>query len=47
MTKSGEKVDDVKFTKKHKHALVKKILSAKSISEQYKKQAMEFLEKFD
>jgi hypothetical protein len=47
ITKSGVKLDDVSLTKKQKHAIVKKIYSAKSISNDDKKSVMEALEKFD
>ena len=47
ITKSGVKLDVVSLTKKQKHAIVKKIFSAKSISNDDKKSVMEALEKFD
>ena len=47
VTREGETVNIVQLTKKHKHALVKKIFSAKSITESQKLSVMEALEKFD
>jgi len=41
------KLDIVSLTKKQKHAIVKKVFSAKSISAEEKKSTMEALEKFD
>lgn len=47
ISKSGVKLEVVSLTKKQKHAIVKKVFSAKSISNDDKKSVMAALEKFD
>ncbi len=47
ITKDGKKVKDVTLTKKHKHAIVKKVFSAKTIPLEEKTAALDALSKID